>query len=272
MPTIAVFARNHLPYLEEACAIAAKEPSRPIALRSQKPWTAAKKALDTQERLHLYLAPIGSHGSVQYRATINAIKLYPKKNDPESRALLALSMPGTIEEGLWGEKVKTLFLISHCRKLSTPFSMGRLRKARDGSALSEDFGYSYSVILEPPDSEDLEVHPEEIAEPAEYIEGAVRRVTVNAFERSPAAREACVKHYGVNCAVCGFNFAAKYGTFASGFIHVHHLRPLSSIKKGYKVDPIADLRPVCPNCHAMIHHPDGPGTLEDLASLIKREG
>ena len=30
-------------------------------------------------------------------------------------------------------------------------------------------------------------------------------------------------------------------------IQVHHLVPLSAIGKKYRVDPIRDLRPVCPN-------------------------
>jgi len=53
--------------------------------------------------------------------------------------------------------------------------------------------------------------------------------------------------------VCGIDFGKTYGRFAKGFIHVHHLRELSTVGEGYEVDPIADLRPVCPNCHAMLH-------------------
>ena len=37
------------------------------------------------------------------------------------------------------------------------------------------------------------------------------------------------------------------------FIHVHHIIPLNEIKEEYTVDPIKDLVPVCPNCHAMLH-------------------
>jgi predicted HNH restriction endonuclease len=44
-----------------------------------------------------------------------------------------------------------------------------------------------------------------------------------------------------------------YGPLAEGFIHVHHVKQLSEIGAEYEVDPVADLRPVCPNCHAVIH-------------------
>ena len=37
------------------------------------------------------------------------------------------------------------------------------------------------------------------------------------------------------------------------YIHVHHIVALSAVKGEYIVDPINDLVPVCPNCHAMIH-------------------
>ena len=69
------------------------------------------------------------------------------------------------------------------------------------------------------------------------------------------ARKKCIEHYGAKCAVsnCGFDFEKLYGDIGKGFIHVHHLTQLSDIGQGYEVDPIKDLRPVCPNCHAMLH-------------------
>ncbi|WP_409564102.1 HNH endonuclease [Methylobacterium sp. J-068] len=49
------------------------------------------------------------------------------------------------------------------------------------------------------------------------------------------------------------DFEETYGSSVKGFIHVHHIKPLSYIGKQYKVNPLTDLRPVCPNCHAVIH-------------------
>ena len=51
----------------------------------------------------------------------------------------------------------------------------------------------------------------------------------------------------------GFDFGEVYGELGEGFIHVHHLLDLSTIGEEYEVDPIKDLHPVCPNCHAMLH-------------------
>ncbi|UPL23054.1 HNH endonuclease [Alcaligenes faecalis] len=93
--------------------------------------------------------------------------------------------------------------------------------------------------------------PEEVSET--FIEGAKKTITVNSYERNSAARNACIKEHGVICVVCDFNFELTYGERGKGFIHVHHLRPLAELGQEYEVDPINDLRPVCPNCHAMLH-------------------
>lgn len=109
----------------------------------------------------------------------------------------------------------------------------------------------------------------ETGSPGTFVEGAVRRVFVNAYERNPAARQACIDHYGTTCVVCGFNFGSFYGSMGEGFIHVHHLRSLSTVGVEYEVDPIADLRPVCPNCHAMLHtSASDMMSIEELKHLV----
>jgi len=110
--------------------------------------------------------------------------------------------------------------------------------------------------------------PDEIVAPERSWEGAVRRIAVDAYERDPRARRACLKHHGVICCVCGFDFSKTFGDLGKGFIHVHHLRQLSEIGSEYEVDPINDLVPVCPNCHAMLHKRTPPLTPSDLRTLI----
>ena len=101
-----------------------------------------------------------------------------------------------------------------------------------------------------------------------FPEGAVRRITVNAYERDPRARRLCIAYYGTSCHVCEFAFAQAYGEEFSGFIHVHHLRPLSSLGGTYELDPVEDLRPVCPNCHAALHHRREPYSIEELRAIM----
>ena len=115
------------------------------------------------------------------------------------------------------------------------------------------------------------VYPDELNESQTYSEGAKRRVIINAYERDERARAACIKIHGTECAVCGFDFGKFYGELGEGFIHVHHLRDLATVGECYEVDPIKDLRPVCPNCHAMLHRETPAMKIEALRSIINRE-
>jgi hypothetical protein len=114
--------------------------------------------------------------------------------------------------------------------------------------------------------------PEEIVDSAGLPEGALRTITVNAYERNPEARRLCIEHYGTICSICGFKFSVVYGAAFEEFIHVHHLRPLSKIGSQYAVDPIKDMRPVCPNCHAVLHHADPPYSIEEVRAFFRPKG
>lgn len=111
------------------------------------------------------------------------------------------------------------------------------------------------------------IYPDEVGG-GSYVEGELKQVLVNIHERNVHARQACIDHYGSRCRVCDIDFSETYGELGNGFIHVHHLQQLSTIDKSYVVDPIADLRPVCPNCHAMLHHCDPMLSLADLRARL----
>lgn len=101
-----------------------------------------------------------------------------------------------------------------------------------------------------------------------FIEGARLNVTQSRSERNPAARARCLKIHGITCHGCNFNFEKKYGPLGAGFIHVHHLNPLRTIRRSYIVDAERDLVPLCPNCHAMIHRLIGEQSLAALRQHI----
>lgn len=109
------------------------------------------------------------------------------------------------------------------------------------------------------------IYPDDIEDPASVlVEGALQRITVNRYERDPVARQKCIDHFGAACVVCGFDFEKRYGAIGAGFIHVHHLVDIASIGGRYQVDPVMDLRPVCPNCHAMLHQERPAISVESL--------
>ena len=106
-------------------------------------------------------------------------------------------------------------------------------------------GNYYPVLLPQNDIGDLSGNS--------YFEGAVNKITVNSFERNPKARKECIDFHGCQCWVCGFDFETVCGELGKDFIHVHHIIPLSEVRKEYKVNPREHLLPLCPNCHAMVH-------------------
>jgi 5-methylcytosine-specific restriction protein A len=75
-----------------------------------------------------------------------------------------------------------------------------------------------------------------------FSEGAAREVSQTVRERDASARALCLKYWGSRCVVCGID---------APWNHVHHLYPLAEGER--EVNPVTDLRPVCPSCHAMIH-------------------
>ena len=106
---------------------------------------------------------------------------------------------------------------------------------------------------------------------SDYYEGAMETVKMNRYERDRKAREECVRLKGCKCAVCGCDFEENYGKVGKGFIHIHHVVPISSIGKVYKLDVRKDLVPVCPNCHYMLHHKiDGVYTVEELRQICAK--
>lgn len=114
--------------------------------------------------------------------------------------------------------------------------------------------------------------PEEIAAAAEpVVEGRRYRVLVSAYERDPGARRQCIAAHGTVCCVCGFSFGAAYGEVAEGFTHVHHLRPLSEVGEAHRIDPVVDLRPVCPNCHAVLHCRVPAYSIEEVQAFLSQQ-
>lgn len=127
---------------------------------------------------------------------------------------------------------------------------------------------SFCLIPLLPDS-DVE---EEINEEVGLPEGALSKVLVNKYERNPKNRNACLAYYGSKCVACDFDFGLMYGDFASNYIHVHHTTPISELGANYVINPIRDLVPLCPNCHAAVHLVSPPISPKALKEMINKRG
>jgi Predicted restriction endonuclease len=112
------------------------------------------------------------------------------------------------------------------------------------------------------------VIPQPTCSPDSYKEGRISYVHAVGYERNQDARKACIAHYGCKCAICGFDFEKVYGEIGRDFIEVHHIVPIHERKGEYTVDPITDLRPLCSNCHSMVHRRKPVYSIDELKDML----
>lgn len=98
------------------------------------------------------------------------------------------------------------------------------------------------------------------------VEGTAKELTGIRYERNSKARKRCLEYYGCKCYVCGIDMSKEYGTeLGKDAIEVHHIIPISQRCSSYIIDPIHDLRPLCPNCHCIVHRK--PNDILDIEKL-----
>ncbi|MDD5790924.1 MAG: HNH endonuclease [Spirochaetia bacterium] len=122
-------------------------------------------------------------------------------------------------------------------------------------------------------SPDVEIYDEQI------IEGVSDTRTIKIKERSRKLRAAAVDYYKkemgtLRCYVCGFSFEEKYGELGTDYIEIHHEKPICNYDdKGFQEfvnDAVKNLKPLCANCHRMIHrNTQKPLSVEKLKQIIK---
>lgn len=121
-----------------------------------------------------------------------------------------------------------------------------------------------SSVIEESHSED------QILENVIYKEGKMVKQYGTKYERNQKLRNKAIELHGVTCRCCGFNYEEVYGEIGKGFIEIHHIKPMYSIKEEIIVDPTTDLVPLCSNCHKMVHRKkEQPLTIEELKQTIK---
>ncbi len=208
-----------------------------------------EEAKKKRQVLYLVFAPSESTKYLYAYATISNIEILKNKNS-------------------------TKVTFSNLRK----FSNANIRKTKlvklNGTHVDENFIRPYmlcrtSSILKFLEKEPASTNVAKVEPMEKFVEGAKNEVLSNKYERNKKAREACIKYYGFTCSVCGFDFEKNYGKIGKGFIHVHHELDISAVGKEYIVDPIKDLKPVCPNCHAMLHQKKPAYSIKELKKIMK---
>lgn len=103
---------------------------------------------------------------------------------------------------------------------------------------------------------------------AKYEEGNKVQVLDSRYERNQKARSLCLEYYGKKCIICGFSTDQLKNNGIRDIIHIHHLKPISEYDEIHGIDPVEDLRPVCPNCHSMIHSRKPIFSIEEIKEII----
>ncbi len=103
-----------------------------------------------------------------------------------------------------------------------------------------------------------------------FSEGTKQHVWGNRYERDQRNRAAAIAIHGTSCAACGIDFGKFYGPVADGYIHIHHVIPVSKLDATYQLNLKTDLVPLCPNCHAVAHRMDPPLSVSEIKKLLQR--
>lgn len=144
----------------------------------------------------------------------------------------------------------------------------RITKITDPELSFEEMATEWAILAAGMMLSLLNVVPVE-PEVTGYSDGQEKQILSNRYERNRLNRELCLQANGYTCRICGFNFERKYGMIGKRFIHVHHIDQLSISGGAHVIDPVHDLIPVCPNCHAMLHTQIPPLLPEQLVKIIK---
>lgn len=100
-----------------------------------------------------------------------------------------------------------------------------------------------------------------------FDEGFRREVIIEVAKRDRRIIAHAKKKYGFKCEVCEFDFGKTYGLHGKGFIEIHHLVPIAQGERKTKVE---DLRPVCANCHRMLHKGTTLLSVKELKEIIAK--
>lgn len=93
-------------------------------------------------------------------------------------------------------------------------------------------------------------------------EGVKKVAEVAVYERSKKLRDYAIQYFTkddrISCNCCSFNFSDFYGEeIGKGFIEIHHSKPIFTYEdedlENTLSQAVANLIPVCSNCHRMIH-------------------
>lgn len=242
--TEAIFVKNHKHHVESAARVSAADPQRLITFQSKKRW---KQAADLVKKrgagtVPVFFALVDVGPVVEYQGWLQEVILNPSADNERVRQLLDLRTETTEIEDLWSGENGTVYAISGCHKLAAPIPYAQLLKASNGVPLSNGYGYSYSVVLDPgADSTPAPRPAVDLAAPAPSTKAVVTR-----YIRDTALTRRLKALYDHRCQLCQTRLTLLHG---QGYSEGHHLQPLGGGHGGPDVQE--NVLILCPNCHAL---------------------
>ncbi|HAJ80191.1 MAG TPA: hypothetical protein DCO75_10525 [Fibrobacteres bacterium] len=178
--------------------------------------------------------------------------------------------------GISQSVMANIFGIDSClRTLHGPFSFSIFN--RFCKVINFHYGFSDEVLICDHSNEPVIIPHSKRSfcldelDSAPFSEGSRKKTFIDAYERNPKARKACIEYYGFHCQVCGMLFSDIYGKAGKEVIQVHHLKPIYKSKRERIINPINDLIPVCANCHVIIHTRKPPYSIREIKGFVKNE-
>ncbi|WP_024873598.1 HNH endonuclease [Tolumonas lignilytica] len=124
-------------------------------------------------------------------------------------------------------------------------------------------------VFEPVAPYEVNKQTDQLEQFESYQEGSKTLKYVAIYERNPKLRRQAIAIHGTTCVACGFSFKEHYGEYAENFIHIHHEKPISDFDGKHDVNPETDLKPLCANCHAVVHlKKSSTLSIQELVTLL----
>lgn len=107
----------------------------------------------------------------------------------------------------------------------------------------------------------------------EFIEGGRHIRQHMQTERNPVLRARAREFWRLRlgqlkCIACGFDFKQRYGPLGADFIEMHHESPVAALS-GRSVLTPKQLKPLCANCHRIVHRQQPMLTIRRLKLAIR---
>ncbi|TXT24678.1 MAG: hypothetical protein FD134_1400 [Gallionellaceae bacterium] len=142
MADVAVLTRNYTVHLEPA-----SKTSNSVTFYSNVPWKSIEDAHVCGKAIVIYFIVSEQPGIVSYEGTLTDIVIIPPvKDTARLNRLLDAAPDKAAKEEVETGSAKTVYSVSHIKKVLHPFAQTELLKKSDGNQVSKNYERSYCIV------------------------------------------------------------------------------------------------------------------------------